>query len=77
MFLYYHYYFQLEPGTVNLGNQNSMISINDAEKMNLNRTPQMQHQPRQSFVNYKDIPAASNSGLRMKKSNPRPNNKYV
>lgn len=54
-----------------------MVSINDHEKMNMNRTPSMQPQVRQSFVNYKDIPAASNSGLRMKKSNSRPNNRYV
>lgn len=53
-----------------------MVSINEPEKVTINRT-QMQPQARQSFVNYKDIPAASNSGLRMKKSNPRPNNKYV
>jgi len=55
------------------------MSINEPEKMNINRTPQMQIQPqsRQSFVNYKDIPAASNSGLRMKKANSRPNNRFV
>jgi hypothetical protein len=65
----------MEPGTGNLGNQNSMISISEPEKVN--RTPQMiHHQSRQSFVNYKDIPAASNSGIRMKKPNSRPNNRY-
>jgi len=65
----------LEPGTGHLGNQNPMMSIGEPEKVNINRTPQMQHhQARQSFVNYKDIPAASNSGLRMKKTNSRPNN---
>jgi len=64
---------KMEPGTGNLGNQNSMISISEPEKVN--RTPQMiHHQSRQSFVNYKDIPAASNSGIRMKKPNSRPNN---
>lgn len=51
-----------------------MMSLNEPEKVNMNRTPQMQPQARQSFINYKDIPAASNSGLRMKKSNSRPNN---
>lgn len=51
-----------------------MMSLNEPEKVNINRTPQMQPQARQSFINYKDIPAASNSGLRMKKSNSRPNN---
>ncbi|VVC32099.1 Hypothetical protein CINCED_3A005401 [Cinara cedri] len=65
---------KLEPGTVNLGSQNPMISINEHEKMNMNRASQMQPQIRQSFVNYKDIPAASNSGLRMKKTNSRSNN---
>ncbi|XP_026806564.1 uncharacterized protein LOC113549452 isoform X3 [Rhopalosiphum maidis] len=66
---------KLEPGTGHLGNQNPMMSIGEPEKVNINRTPQMQHhQARQSFVNYKDIPAASNSGLRMKKTNSRPNN---
>jgi len=56
-----------------------MVSINEPEKININRTPQLQMQPqaRQSFVNYKDIPAASNSGLRMKKPNSRPNNRFV
>lgn len=54
-----------------------MVSINEPEKVTINRTPQMQPQARQSFVNYKDIPTASNSGLRMKKSNPRPNNRCV
>lgn len=56
-----------------------MMSINEPEKVNINRTSQMQMQPqsRQSFVNYKDIPAASNSGLRMKKANSRPNNRFV
>lgn len=68
----------MEPGSGNLGNQNSMMSINEPEKVNLNRPQQMQHhQSRQSFVNYKDIPAASNSGIRMKKNNSRPNNRYV
>ncbi|XP_060872505.1 uncharacterized protein LOC132946497 isoform X2 [Metopolophium dirhodum] len=66
---------KLEPGTGHLGNQNPMMSYVEPEKVNINRTPQMQHhQARQSFVNYKDIPAASNSGLRMKKTNSRPNN---
>lgn len=51
-----------------------MVTMNIPDKMNINRTPQIQHQTRQSFVNYKDIPAASNSGLRMKKTNTRPNN---
>lgn len=69
--------FQLEPGTGNLRSQSPMVSINEPEKMTINRTPQIQPQARQSFVNYKDIPAASNSGLRMKKSNPRPNNRCV
>lgn len=65
----------MEPGTGHLGNQNPMMSYVEPEKVNINRTPQMQHhQARQSFVNYKDIPAASNSGLRMKKTNSRPNN---
>lgn len=50
------------------------MSLNEPEKVNINRPPQMQPQVRQSFINYKDIPAASNSGLRMKKSNSRPNN---
>lgn len=68
--------FQLEPGTGNLGPQSPMVSINESEKVTINRT-QMNPQPRQSFVNYKDIPAASNSGLRMKKTNPRPNNRCV
>lgn len=54
-----------------------MMSLNEPEKVNINRTPQMQPQARQSFINYKDIPAASNSGLRMKKSNSRPNNRCV
>lgn len=67
----------MEPGTVNLGSQNQMVSINDHEKINMNRTPPMQPQIRQSFVNYKDIPAASNSGLRMKKTNSRQNNRCV
>lgn len=68
----------MEPGTGNLGNQNPMISINEPEKLNLNRTPQMQHhQTRQSFVNYKDIPGASNAGIRMKKPNSRPSNRFV
>lgn len=53
------------------------MSINEPEKVNINRTPQMQPQARQSYVNYKDIPAASNSGLRMKKTNSRSNNRYV
>lgn len=50
-----------------------MITINEPEKVSINRTPQVQSQARQSFVNYKDIPAASNSGLRMKKTNSRIN----
>lgn len=70
-------FFQLEPGNSNLGNQSSMVTINEPEKININRTSQMQPQARQSFVNYKDIPAASNSGLRMKKTNSRTSNKYV
>lgn len=54
-----------------------MVSISEPDKMNINRAPQMQTQPRQSFVNYKDIPAASNSGLRMKKTNPKTNNRCL
>jgi len=67
----------MEPGTGNLVAHSAMMTLNEPEKMNINRTPQMQPQIRQSFVNYKDIPAASNSGLRMKKANSRPNNRYV
>lgn len=51
-----------------------MVTMSIPEKVNMNRSPQVQHQVRQSYVNYKDIPAASNSGLRMKKTNSRPNN---
>jgi len=54
-----------------------MVSINEPEKINLNRTPHMQPQIRQSFVNYKDIPAAANSGLRVKKNSRPNNNRYI
>lgn len=68
----------MEPGTTgHLASQSTLVSINETEKMSINRTPQMQPQVRQSFVNYKDIPAASNAGLRMKKTNSRPNNRCV
>lgn len=73
----YILYYQLEPGSGSLVTQSPVMSINEPEKVNINRTPQMQPQARQSYVNYKDIPAASNSGLRMKKTNSRSNNRYV
>ncbi|XP_050532347.1 uncharacterized protein LOC126900559 isoform X2 [Daktulosphaira vitifoliae] len=60
---------KLEPNSNTIGNQSSILSTSEPDKVNINRTP-----TRQSFVNYKDIPAASNSGLRMKKTNTKPNN---
>ncbi|XP_050439895.1 uncharacterized protein LOC126845274 isoform X2 [Adelges cooleyi] len=66
---------KLEPNSGGIGNQSSIVSMSEPEKVNTSRPqPQLQTQSRQSYVNYKDIPAASNSGLRMKKTNPKPNN---